>query len=106
MSLYTELLMHTNTLSAYLHLGMPPTVYASNLALASLCTSVILLVWKFNKKITMMEKALVGSFLLAYASILIQDKLVSESFWSMIQQGNIFVTLFCKGTQILANYRN
>ena len=71
MSLYTELLMHLNTLSSYLHLGMPPTLYASNLALVSLCSSVILLVWKFNKKITTKEKAIVGSFLVTYASILI-----------------------------------
>ena len=69
-SLYSELLMHINTLGVYLHLAVPFSVYASNLVMNSACIFILLLCWKFNKRISVVEKGLVSTSLFFYAFLI------------------------------------
>ena len=83
-SLYSELLMHIHSLSIYLHLKIPLSVYISNIFIALMCSFVVLLCWQFNKKISKTEKTIVSTVLVLYTATLIQDTNVPESFWKLI----------------------
>ena len=68
---YFELIMSINDFGIGKHLNLPFSVYAENLFIGSQCALITLLIWKYNMRITFLEKVATGLGIIAYAAILL-----------------------------------
>lgn len=83
---------------------------ASNIIIA-------LLIWKYNPKITKLEKIICSSVFLAYSYLLLSDKYLSDAHWGIVAKTNIIlckphtpwrycIVILSRLPQILVNFKN
>ena len=88
------------------HLNLPQDIYAET-AVVSLQTGITLLViLQYEKAYTNLEKMLMTALLATYSFILVADIGMTADFWNAISGSTIFVSLFCRWSQIHVNFKN
>ncbi len=76
-----------------LHTKIPFSVSGENMIILAQNVIIGLLLWKFDRDITLKEKLIVGSFFLGYAFLLLSDRFLSDAAWSVVAKSNI---ILCK----------
>jgi len=103
-SYYFETIAFIQTLGLSMHLKMDFSIYGDAILILGQNAVVIFLIWKFDKGIGMAEKVASAAFLTAYCIVLVQDTMMTEELWGIVQSLSLAVPFFSRGPQIIKNF--
>ncbi|TNV74093.1 hypothetical protein FGO68_gene5434 [Halteria grandinella] len=103
---YLDIIIYTHYSGYSLHNKIPFSVCGENLIILASNIIIALLIWKYNPKITRLEKIICSSVFLAYSYLLLSNKYLSDAHWSIVAKTNIILLILSRLPQILVNFRN
>ena len=81
---YFESIGFMQTLGLSRHKGLEFSIYGDTIIILGQNAMVILLIWSYNKEISIVEKILAATFLSTYCFILVSDTMLTEEMWGLI----------------------
>ena len=104
-SYYTEIIGFVNTAAYSMHLALPILVYGETLIIIVQNLMIVLLIWKYDKSIGMVEKFIFTASLSAYMFVLFSDTMIPEESWVLISSSTVLFGLASRVPQIWSNYQ-
>ncbi len=111
-----QILIYLHYSGYSIHHNIPFSVSGENLIILAQNFVIVGLIWKFNRKITKLEKYILSAFFLSYSIILLSDRFLSDKHWNLIAKSNIifcknnrhliYIVLLSRLPQIIINFRN
>lgn len=105
-SYYFETLVFLNTLGNALNQGLAFSDYGENAIIIVQNVVVILLIYKYDKTISIVEKLLFVAFFSGYAYWILNATMVPDHAWVMIAGSCIFMNCASRMPQIKSNFDN
>ena len=76
------------------------SVYGDTILIIAQNSVVILLIWQYSEGVSIVEKAAVGALLSGYLVVLVQDTMVTDEIWAVIQSFAIAMVILSRAPQI------
>ena len=99
-SYYFETIGFIQTLGLSLHMSLDFSVYGDTILIIAQNSVVILLIWQYSEGVSIVEKAAVGALLSGYLVVLVQDTMVTDEIWAVIQSFAIAMVILSRAPQI------
>ena len=103
-SYYFETLVFVNTLAASRHLDLPISVYGETIIIIVWNIMIMLMIYHYDKSISVVEKLLFTICFSAYSTWLVADQGVPPEVWPMVQSSNMAFNMMARVPQIWSNF--
>ena len=97
---YFETIGFIQTLGLSLHMSMDFSVYGDTILIIAQNSIVIILIWQYSKDVSIVEKLAVSALLSGYLIVLVQDTMVTDEIWVVIQSLAIAMVILSRAPQI------
>ena len=77
-------------------MGLDFSVYGDTILIIAQNAIVILLIWQYSSDVSSLEKLIVSALLPGYLYVLVQDSMVTEEVWAMIQSLAIAMVILAR----------
>ena len=82
-------------------MGLDFSVYGDTILIIAQNAIVILLIWQYSSDVSFLEKLVVSGLLSSYLYVLVQDTMVTEEVWAIIQSLAIAMVFLARVPQIV-----
>ena len=103
-SYYFETLVFLNTLAYSMHLNLSFTVYGETIIILAQNFVVILLIYQYDKTISIVEKFLFCAFFVAYSFVLLTPSFLPEEAWPLVSSSCVLLNISARVPQIYNNW--
>ena len=103
-AVYFESIVFLHTLATSRHLKLDFTVYGETITILVQQVIIILLIYKYDKDVGMLEKLAFVAFASAYSTVLLTETNVPENAWPLITSSNIIFNILSRLPIIYENF--
>ena len=100
-----ELISWFNTMSFARHLDLSLSVYGESILITLQNFIVILFIYYYDAGVASAEKVLFLGLFALYATILLQDEIMTETHWRLVSGTVMLSSAIARGSQFLENWR-
>ena len=77
-------------------MGLDFSVYGDTILIIAQNAIVILLLWQYSNEVSIVEKMIVSAALTGYLVVLVQDTMITEEVWAIIQSLAIAMVILAR----------
>ena len=77
-------------------MGLDFSVYGDTILIIAQNAIVILLLWRYSKDVSIVEMVIVSALLSGYLVVLVQDTMITEEVWAIIQSLAIAMVILAR----------
>ena len=77
-------------------MGLDFSVYGDTILIIAQNAIVILLLWQYSNDVSIVEKVVVSALLSGYLVVLVQDTMITEEVWAIIQSLAIAMVILAR----------
>lgn len=106
LSCYAEFLNLVGLLANSMRLNLSFSVYGEAVFINIQNVLIILLVWKFNKSISIVEKIVFFLFTSVYAFVIFEGSMMTPELWDIVVSSQLVLQIIQRVPQIITTFKN